>query len=145
MRTENGFLQSVQVLRELIANRHSFEASTVTTNMRDNGGAIRKLNWQLSGVFEKSERQARLNALSALIGRQIISTTGNGGLTCGETYALLDWISWEEHFPLIEPNAEHVLIRLHNDPERWVPYLNKHLEPMTVPKGTYVQTNFAPF
>ena len=141
----NGFLQSIQVLRQLIASRHSYEASTVTTNMKDNGGAIRKLNWQLSGVFEKKERQARLNTLSALIGRQIISTTGHGGLTCGEVYALLDWCNWENYFPMLEPDAELVLLRLRDEPEKWVPYLNKHLEPMTVVKGAYAQGTLETF
>ena len=142
----NGFIQSVQVLRQLIAGRHSFGSYVVATNMRENGGAIRKLNWLLSGVFEKDQRQSRLSALSALVSRQIISTVGDGGLTKGEAFALLDWCVWVDHFPMLEPDAEGVLIKLRDNPQKWVSYINKHLSPMTIPGGRmYEQTTHPAF
>ena len=119
---ETGFIGEVQVLRQFITNNHQYDPWTAFTNMRADHRSIAKLRMYCETVFER-DRDARLNALSTLGGRRLQSSVGPGGLTIGEVYGILSWMRWndEEHFPLMEPNAEDVMFKLRDNPQKWNP------------------------
>jgi len=132
--TTNGFITQVQSLRELIATNHGYDPWTAATTAGADRKAIAKLQMYMGEIFSKKERDKRINTIGILIGRKITSTLGRQGLTVGELYALLTWCSWDEaYFPLPDPDVENVLLKLRDNPQKWVPVINQNLGPMSVP------------
>ena len=143
----NGFLAEMQVLREMIRSNHQYSPWTGVTLMSSDRKAISKLHMYMKEVFG-SDRDARVKVLSILVGRKLDSSVGRRGLTLGELYALLSWCEWDEkNFPIPNPDAEAILIKLRDNPQRWVPIVDSLPKPK-VPVGVRyedVQAEAAPF
>jgi len=123
--SEAGFIAEIQALRQFIANNHQYDPWTAFTTMKADQKAIAKLRMYCETVFNK-DRDARLNALSAIVGRRLQSSVGTRGLTIGEVYGILSWMKWQEElFPAMDPAAEDVMSKLQRNPQKWRPVVNR--------------------
>lgn len=138
MRPEK-IVAEVHRLRCGIASRHAKDPIEhyAATIEQDRKGIVKLLIY-MQNVFEREEREARLTAVSILLGHTVQTFAAKYwkiGLSAGELYGLLDWLdSEEDRRP--RAGALAVLRTIKANPEEVDKQIRLRLGPGEIP-GTY--------
>jgi len=118
--TESEFLAEVQSLRQLVVEKSSYDPWLAMPTWADDEPTIKLFHALMSQVFGSAgpQRDARLQSIGLLIGKEVETTVGKNGLTLAEMRALIDWMKVPGSTSM-RIGAYRVLGRLRDNPALW--------------------------